>query len=178
MLVCSGIGIVNAIEVVHAFPEEDGLQKFKEWIESPDPSIFGKLHLETSGRSKKRKLGGNDSDGKGKGLEHECIQGSDDKQYSNEAEQVKEIFMSKHVSMFSCRELRMDLCHCLILAYTCSCCVFSYYSLIYQRNVSKNWHIPATFPSESVVNAYISPQVDASMEPFSWGRPDLGLLRK
>ncbi|KAG0552283.1 hypothetical protein BDA96_01G495200 [Sorghum bicolor] len=138
----SGIGIVNAIEVVHAFPEEDGLQKFKEWIESPDPSIFGKLHVEASGRSKKRKLGGNDSDGKGKGLEPECIQGSDDKQSSNEAEHVKEIFMSKH------------------------------------RNVSKNWHIPATFPSESVVNAYISPQVDNSMEPFSWGRPDLGLLRK
>jgi DNA excision repair protein ERCC-5 len=111
MLVCSGIGIVNAIEVVHAFPKEDGLQKFKEWIESPDPSIFGKVHVETSGRSKKRKLGGNDSDGKGKGLEPECIQGSDDKQSSNEAEHVKEIFMSKHVSMFSCRELLMDLCH-------------------------------------------------------------------
>ncbi|KAJ1298306.1 hypothetical protein BS78_01G442600 [Paspalum vaginatum] len=138
----SGIGIVNAIEVVHAFPEDDGLQKFKEWIESPDPSIFGKLHMETGGRSKKRKPGGNDSDGKGKGLEPECIQGSDDQQSSNETEHIKEIFMSKH------------------------------------RNVSKNWHIPATFPSESVVNAYISPQVDNSMEPFSWGRPDLGLLRK
>jgi DNA excision repair protein ERCC-5 len=111
MLVCSGIGIVNAIEVVHAFPEEDGLQKFKEWIESPDPSIFGKLHMEISGRSKKRKLDENDSDGKGKGLEPECIQGSDDKQSSNEDEHVKEIFMSKHVSMFSCRELLMDLCH-------------------------------------------------------------------
>ncbi|WVZ55906.1 hypothetical protein U9M48_006507 [Paspalum notatum var. saurae] len=131
----SGIGIVNAIEVVHAFPEEDGLQKFKEWIESPDPTIFGKLHMETGGRSKKRKLGGNDPDGKGKGLE------PDDQQFSNETEHIKEIFMSKH------------------------------------RNVSKNWHIPATFPSESVVNAYISPQVDNSMEPFSWGRPDLGLLR-
>ncbi|KAL5679512.1 hypothetical protein ACJX0J_005897, partial [Zea mays] len=138
----SGIGIVNAIEVVHAFPEEDGLQKFKEWIESPDPSIFGKLHMEISGRSKKRKLDENDSDGKGKGLEPECIQGSDDKQSSNEDEHVKEIFMSKH------------------------------------RNVSKNWHVPATFPSEKVVNAYISPQVDSSTEPFSWGRPDLGLLRR
>uniref|UniRef100_A0A0A9DAE9 DNA-repair protein UVH3, putative n=1 Tax=Arundo donax TaxID=35708 RepID=A0A0A9DAE9_ARUDO len=138
----SGIGIVNAIEVVHAFPEEDGLQKFKEWIESPDPSILGKLDMETGSRSKKRKPCGNDSDEKGKGLESECIQGSDDKQSSRETEQTKEIFMSKH------------------------------------RNVSKNWHIPSTFPSESVISAYISPQVDNSTEPFSWGRPDLGLLRK
>ena len=100
---CSGIGIVNAIEVVHAFPEEDGLQKFKEWIESPDPSIFGQLHMETSSKSKKRKPGGNDSDGKGKSLEPECDQGSDDLS-SNEAERIKEIFMSKHVSMFSCKK--------------------------------------------------------------------------
>ncbi|RLN17931.1 DNA repair protein UVH3 isoform X1 [Panicum miliaceum] len=137
----SGIGIVNAIEVVHAFPEEDGLQKFKEWIESPDPSIFGQLHMETSSKSKKRKPGGNDSDGNVKGLEPECDQGSDDLS-SNETERIKEIFMSKH------------------------------------RNVSKNWHIPAAFPSESVISAYITPQVDNSTEPFSWGRPDLGLLRK
>ncbi|KAL6649430.1 hypothetical protein ACP70R_013654 [Stipagrostis hirtigluma subsp. patula] len=135
----SGIGIVNAIEVVHAFPEEDGLQRFKEWIESPDPSILGKLDMESGSSSKKRKPGRNDSNGKG--LEPECI-GSDDKQSSNENEHIKEIFMSKH------------------------------------RNVSKNWHIPSTFPSESVINAYISPQVDNSTEPFSWGRPDLGLLRK
>ncbi|CAL4921377.1 unnamed protein product [Urochloa decumbens] len=137
----SGIGIVNAIEVVHAFPEEDGLQKFKEWIESPDPSIFGQLHMETSSKSKKRKPGGNDSDGKGKGVESECDQGSDDLS-SNKSERIKKIFMSKH------------------------------------RNVSKNWHIPSAFPSESVISAYITPQVDNSTEPFSWGRPDLGLLRK
>jgi DNA excision repair protein ERCC-5 len=101
--VCSGIGIVNAIEVVHAFPEEDGLQKFKEWIESPDPSIFGQLHMETSSKSKKRKPGGNYSDGKGKGLEHEYDQGSDDLS-SDETERVKKIFMTKHVSMFSCEK--------------------------------------------------------------------------
>ncbi|KAL6867323.1 hypothetical protein ACP4OV_015347 [Aristida adscensionis] len=137
----SGIGIVNAIEVVHAFPEEDGLQMFKEWIESPDPSILGKFEMGSGSSSKKRKPGGKASNGKGKGLESECIQGSDDKQSSNETECIKEIFMSKH------------------------------------RNVSKNWHIPSGFPSESVVSAYISPQVDNSTEPFSWGRPDLGLLR-
>jgi hypothetical protein len=32
------------------------------------------------------------------------------------------------------------------------------------RNVSKNWPIPSTFPTETVINAYISPQVDDSTE--------------
>ncbi|KAM0842168.1 hypothetical protein ACQ4PT_058559 [Festuca glaucescens] len=138
----SGIGIVNAIEVVNAFPEEDGLQKFREWIESPDPAILGKLDMETSGSSKRRKPGANESCEKGIGLQPECVEGPDDNQSSNERQHVKEVFMSKH------------------------------------RNVSKNWHIPSTFPSETVISAYISPQVDDSTERFSWGRPDLSLLRK
>ena len=81
---------MNAIEVVNAFPEEDGLQKFREWIESPDPAILGKLDMETSGSSKRKKPGGNES----------CVEGPDDNQSSNEKQHVKEIFMSKHVSVF------------------------------------------------------------------------------
>ncbi|KAF2554384.1 hypothetical protein F2Q68_00036535 [Brassica cretica] len=46
------------------------------------------------------------------------------------------------------------------------------------RKVSKNWHIPATFPSEAVISAYLNPQVDRSTEIFSWGKPDLLVLRK
>lgn len=138
----SGIGIVNAIEVVHAFPEEDGLQQFREWIESPDPAILGKFDVETSGSSKRRKSGGNESCEKGNSLEPDCVEGSDNNQSSNETQHIKEVFMSNH------------------------------------RNVSKNWHIPSTFPSETVISAYISPQVDDSTERFSWGRPDLSLLRK
>ncbi|PKI34350.1 hypothetical protein CRG98_045266 [Punica granatum] len=46
------------------------------------------------------------------------------------------------------------------------------------RNVSKNWHIPPSFPSEAVVSAYSTPQVDKSAETFSWGKPDIFILRK
>ncbi|KAG9448758.1 hypothetical protein H6P81_008723 [Aristolochia fimbriata] len=125
----SGIGIVNAIEVVNAFPEEEGLQKFKEWIESPDPTILGKLSSNLGGNSKKKSLKG------GEGEDVSTTRSAD-------LSDIKQIFMEKH------------------------------------RNVSKNWHIPSSFPSTAVISAYTSPQVDESTEPFSWGKPDLSVLRK
>lgn len=115
----SGVGIVNAIEVVNAFHGKDGLRELREWIESPDPSILGKLDVEAGGDS--RKKGSTDTD---------------------DAERKKQIFKSKH------------------------------------RNVSKNWHLSSSFPSDAVISAYASPQVDKSTEPFAWGKPDLFVLRK
>ncbi|KAK9061726.1 hypothetical protein SSX86_018909 [Deinandra increscens subsp. villosa] len=119
----SGIGIVNAVEVINAFPEEDGLHKFREWIESPDPSILGKVDHKEGSNTRKR--GSNAS-----------------AEEASTVDDLKQIFMDKH------------------------------------RNVSKNWHIPSTFPSDAVVSAYASPQVDKSTEPFSWGKPDLFVLRR
>lgn len=36
---CAGVGIVNAMEVVHAFPGEEGLKKFRTWVEAPDAGL-------------------------------------------------------------------------------------------------------------------------------------------
>ncbi|KAL1193371.1 DNA repair protein UVH3 [Cardamine amara subsp. amara] len=126
----SGIGIVNAIEVVTAFPEEDGLQKFREWVESPDPTILGKTDAKSGAKVKKRGSGAVDNEGSNSGVS------------TDDTEEIKQIFMDKH------------------------------------RKVSKNWHIPATFPSEAVTSAYLNPKVDQSTETFSWGKPDLSILRK
>ncbi|CAH9090713.1 unnamed protein product [Cuscuta europaea] len=114
----SGIGIVNAIEVLNAFLEKDGLRKFREWVESPDPTILGKVDVQAGCSSSN------------------ILQPDDDHQ------KIKQIFMNKH------------------------------------RNVSKNWHIPSSFPSDAVVSAYDAPQVDKSKESFSWGKPDVSVLRK
>ncbi|CAK9161316.1 unnamed protein product [Ilex paraguariensis] len=139
----SGIGIVNAIEVINAFPEEDGLSYFREWIESPDPTILGKVDLQAGSSSKRRvsKFGEDDVS-----CSHDNIEGvSASNQHVSQADciqNMKQIFMDKH------------------------------------RNVSKNWHIPSSFPSEAVTSAYASPQVEKSTEPFSWGKPDLFVLRK
>ncbi|KAJ8457913.1 hypothetical protein OPV22_030839 [Ensete ventricosum] len=141
----SGIGIVNAIEVIHAFPEEDGLQKFRQWVESPDPAILGKLITGSHSNRRSLKENNNGADAirkssQGDASEESVSRGHDDeKPTGNEA--IKDIFIDKH------------------------------------RNVSKNWHIPPSFPSEMVISAYTSPQVDESTEPFMWGKPDLPLLR-
>lgn len=134
---------------MNAFPEEDGFYKFREWIESPDPAILGKVGVQ-SGLSSKEKgskasknskknsksdMEGNSAADSNTLLEHE----------DNEARQIqimKQAFMNKH------------------------------------RNVSKNWHIPASFPSDAVISAYAAPQVDKSTEPFAWGKPDVFSLRR
>eukprot|EP00983_Pelagomonas_calceolata_P106508 1159238-Pelagomonas_calceolata.AAC.6 len=36
-----GIGVVNAMEVVLAFPGLDGLRAFREWVEAPDAELVG-----------------------------------------------------------------------------------------------------------------------------------------
>ncbi|KAL6143321.1 hypothetical protein ACLB2K_054016 [Fragaria x ananassa] len=146
----SGIGIVNAIEVVNAFPEEDGLHTFRNWIESPDPTILGKLDTESASSTRKRgssKLGKNDMNTKSSmdevsPLEKSNCQDQEHKQSDDLTEDVKKIFMDKH------------------------------------RKVSKNWHIPLSFPSEAVTSAYTCPQVDKSTEPFTWGKPDHLVLRR
>ncbi|XP_049371171.1 DNA repair protein UVH3 [Solanum verrucosum] len=133
----SGVGIVNAIEVVNAFPEEDGLQKFREWVESPDPSILGGLDAQTGSSSRKRGCKGGDPDMSCSTSNLEGNPASEDR-----AEKLRQIFMNKH------------------------------------RNISKNWHIPSSFPSNAVISAYTSPRVDKSTEPFAWGKPDVSVLRK
>ncbi|KAK8959809.1 DNA repair protein UVH3 [Platanthera guangdongensis] len=129
----SGIGIVNAIEVINAFPEKDGLLKFKNWVESPDPAILGIRGSQHGGNLGKKEFPES----------KEGFLGGDQSSDSTSPDtKEKEIFMDKH------------------------------------RNVSKNWHFPPSFPSESVITAYICPQVDESTEPFGWGKPDLPLLRQ
>ncbi|XP_031261538.1 DNA repair protein UVH3 isoform X1 [Pistacia vera] len=146
----SGIGIVNAIEVVNAFPEEDGLHQFREWIESPDPTILGKFDVQTVSNARKRasKVGDNSMsqikcsrEGLSVGGQN-VLQADENKWSADHSQDIKKIFMDNH------------------------------------RNVSKNWHIPSSFPSEVVISAYTCPQVDKSTEPFSWGKPDLFVLRK
>ncbi|KAL2320099.1 hypothetical protein Fmac_029068 [Flemingia macrophylla] len=145
----SGIGIVNAIEVVNAFPEEDGLQKFRQWVESPDPTILGMLD-EKGGGSNTRKKGSkveekidpSNCDAKESASDQNISYAQEQNKLPDYIQEIKQTFINKH------------------------------------RNVSKNWHIPSSFPSETVISAYYSPHVDKSTDPFTWGKPDHLVLRK
>lgn len=101
----SGIGIVNAIEVVTAFPENDGLQKFREWIESPDPTIFGKLDVNSGSNVRKRGPKGFDNDGNCAASCGERVSEFENSSQAEESEQsvdhsknIKKTFMNKHVT--------------------------------------------------------------------------------
>ncbi|KAF6139173.1 hypothetical protein GIB67_023226, partial [Kingdonia uniflora] len=90
-----GIGIINAIEVVNAFLEEDGLQKFMEWLESLDLTILGTLNGQNGANSKKRKSKVKKSDGS-------LNQGQDDYQLEDDIDDTRQTFMDK-CNTFVCK---------------------------------------------------------------------------
>ncbi|TKY63259.1 DNA repair protein UVH3 [Spatholobus suberectus] len=144
----SGIGIVNAIEVVNAFPEEDGLLKFQQWVESPDPTILGRLDAKSGSNTRKKgskveeKINSLNCNVKESASDQNIPHAQEQNKLPDSIQEIKQTFFNKH------------------------------------RNVSKNWHIPSSFPSETVISAYYSPHVDKSTEPFTWGKPDHLVLRK
>lgn len=42
----------------------------------------------------------------------------------------------------------------------------------------KNWDVPENFPNSAVIKAYRAAKVDESRDKFTYGRPDLQLLRQ
>ena len=123
----------KSIEVVNAFPEEDGLQKFREWIESPDPAILGKLGVEQRSSSKKKgsrtsKKGTNNSKNKreGSAADYNPGQEDDDIEARNDVQNNKLSFMNKHVNLSSrfkwyliCSFLSLLTCFIFPLCDTC-----------------------------------------------------------
>jgi len=53
----SGIGLVNAMEVVLAFPGMEGLKAFKQWVESPDALLVGLAAQKFGGGTQQNQAG-------------------------------------------------------------------------------------------------------------------------
>lgn len=95
---------MNAIEVVNAFPEEDGLQQFRDWIESPDPTILGKFEVQMGPGIKNKGLKVSNSENFSKSNVEELFashennsQSQEQKQAAEHIQDMKQIFMDKHV---------------------------------------------------------------------------------
>lgn len=123
IFLCSGIGIVNAIEVVNAFPEKDGLHKFREWIESPDPTILKKFDAETGSTVKKRgpKIIDNGLKCSKSNLEEvsgsdlNIVEGQEQQQSVTSMDDIKQIFMDKHVLIML--SALLFTCHCSFVSF-------------------------------------------------------------
>lgn len=55
---------------------------------------------------------------------------------------------------------------------------FSPDSLVWCTGLRKNWDVPETFPNGAVIKAYKDAKVDQNKDKFTYGRPDLQLLRR
>ena len=45
------------------------------------------------------------------------------------------------------------------------------------HKLCKRIKLPASFPDQNIIDAYLKPKVSESLEPFSWGEPDLDGIR-
>lgn len=45
------------------------------------------------------------------------------------------------------------------------------------RGVRRSWQLPSSFPNPLVIAAYEAPRVDRNKSRFTFGKPDLQLLR-
>lgn len=56
--------------------------------------------------------------------------------------------------------------------------LFSPDALVWCTGLRKNWDVPETFPNSAVIKAYKDAKVDQNKDKFTYGRPDLQLLRR
>lgn len=79
---------------MNAFPEEDGLQKFRQWVESPDPTILGKLK---KGSKVEEKINSSNCNVKESASDHHA---QEKNELSDYIQEIKQTFINKHVIDF------------------------------------------------------------------------------
>jgi DNA excision repair protein ERCC-5 len=157
----AGVGIVNALEIVSAFPDMDGLCRFKAWVDAPESDLVAAAAARAGGGRRKAQAragaapGGSPAGAAGAGTRPAdasaaspspgggagAAGGGDEAQTIGEVCAAEDEFKQKH------------------------------------RGKRKNWVLSETFPAQNVVDAYMHPQVERSKQRFEWGRPDDLMLR-
>ncbi|GAQ89269.1 putative Xeroderma pigmentosum group G protein [Klebsormidium nitens] len=174
----SGIGIVNAIEVVNAFSGPDGLSKFRDWLDAPDEALFAAAQKNAKAREKRNqaenkasaKIESDDEDRPLASLatNRNSGTGTGEALLEVKAEVKEDAELAIAANLAENRAPKEENEETVRLkAFAAK-----------HRNVSKNWTVPPRFPDRAVVAAYTRPRVDTSEEKFEWGRPDLEALHQ
>ena len=175
----AGVGIVNALEIVTAFPGLEGLRAFREWCaeseftktlpaamrgekKKKNKKVKKKKRAPTKKTPEKRNDGENENDGdEGAGKEDEDEEDGDEEDGDSDSDEDPSDSDEEVVVVDSTVAEPP-----LRVAFKAQ-----------HRSVKKGWDLPPSFPSEQVVEAYAKPAVDTSKERLEWGRPDLDMLR-
>jgi DNA excision repair protein ERCC-5 len=154
----AGVGIVNAVEIVSAFPSMEALGRFKAWVDAPESDLVAAAAARAAGRRAPRKAGSSpaakatprkdaDAAGAAAGPASPPAAAAGAGASADAAEEAggggaaEEEFKAKH------------------------------------RGRRTAWVLADSFPAQNVIDAYLQPQVDRSKQRFEWGRPDDAMLR-
>ncbi|CAI5492311.1 unnamed protein product, partial [Closterium sp. Naga37s-1] len=150
----SGIGVVNAIEVIHAFPGARGLQRFRHWLDSPHAAALAHLLP-----------GGAEGGAAGGAVAAADGWGDDDGWWEDEESDEEE--EGEEGGEEEVREARRALAEARRREFEAT-----------HAGVRRQWVVPGNFPSAAVAAAFNRPHVDRSTAPPSWHPPDLPALRQ
>ena len=145
----AGVGIVNALEIVTAFPGIEGLREFKAWADRAEFSGAVPAALRAPALPAPPGTGGTGQDGDGDAAAAAAAENAPD----------DDAIVADETRPGSARDALRDA-------------FFKQH-----RSVKKGWELPPGFPSEVVIQAYARPSVDTSREKPTWGKPDLPMLR-
>ncbi|KAL4452206.1 hypothetical protein ABPG75_007868 [Micractinium tetrahymenae] len=179
----AGVGIVNAMEIVHAFPGPEGLRRFRQWLDAPDEELVelarGKAGRPGAGAAakpprgaKKRRHGRGPGGAGGEGNKEDEGEDDEEEQELGGLAGIAEADLPEHLRGLTAQELREADPEAASAAARLAAFKRTH------RGVRRSWDPPASFPSAAVDQAYAEPKVDASKEKFTFGRPDVELLRQ
>lgn len=191
----AGIGVVNAMEVLHAFPGLTGLREFKSWIDSPEEALTAAMELTAAGRGKGRGRGrgGSSRGGRGRGrggadaagaadaaADGEEGSGSQASQQQQQQEGGAPATSAPGSSQLTQPSLHPDSPAPQAEPQAAAAAAAERMAE-YKRTHLKargQWQLPPSFPSPAVVEAYLKPHVDRDKARFSWGSLQGELLRE
>jgi DNA excision repair protein ERCC-5 len=153
-----GIGIVNAMEVIRAFPSAEMLSSdFKQWLQTYSLLSEEEVATDSDSSSCSEPEENDKTNGKTSGKTR-------GKKRKGRKQKKKKKVTSKRKRKYTPKELDdMDEVERFKAEH---------------ENYRSKWHVGENFPDPLVTNAYLHPIVDKSTDPFKWGLPNVDLLRE